>query len=133
MALLKSRLDLYSDEWRTAQPESQFKGEMPSLIPATNNVVVRKKYKKREKPPAVTMPEQISADGPPDAQHLANGDEQPQHIKLEAEPMLFGIPATTVPSGEPAKSATTTTTKAKKEKQKRAKSEKVSPFHIRFK
>lgn len=49
VALLKARLDLYSDEWRTAQPEPQFKGEMPSLIPATNNVVVRKKYKKREK------------------------------------------------------------------------------------
>lgn len=38
VSLLKGRLDLYSDEWRTAQPETQFKGQMPSLIPTTNKI-----------------------------------------------------------------------------------------------
>lgn len=36
VSLLKGRLDLYSDEWRTAQPDTQFKAAMPSLIPTTN-------------------------------------------------------------------------------------------------
>lgn len=45
VSMLKGRLDLYNDEWRTAQPDSQLKGEMPTLIPAAVKV---RKYKMRK-------------------------------------------------------------------------------------
>lgn len=49
VTLLKNRLDLYSDEWRTAQPESHLKNG-PSLIAANNSCKPKKnKIGKKEK------------------------------------------------------------------------------------
>lgn len=48
VALLKNRLDLYSDEWRTAQPESHLKNG-PSLIAANNCKTKKNKVGKKEK------------------------------------------------------------------------------------
>lgn len=119
VALLKRRLDEHSDGWRTAQPDPQLGAGMPTLIPATNNVIVRKKYKKRKKPleleqqPVAEQPEQqhdVQVDEmqmppmQPDLQEQPEPEQQHPYVITvtnSAEPVIIRTNFETVPDDEP--------------------------------
>lgn len=123
--MLKGRLDLYSDEWRTAQPETQFKGEMPTLIPAA--VRVPRKYKVRKN--------KLDA-----ALNLTDGVNVPLSVGNEAGPSVIRTEKPEKPSKAAAraererkKAAKAEMLKAEKGKRKRAKAEKVIRFKVYIK
>lgn len=109
VALLKRRLDDHSDGWRTAQPEPQFDVGQPTLIPATNNVIVRKKYKKREKSQLPPPVDQQAVEYQHEQQHLVQNDAmhvkpveppQPEHQQLEQQHHHHQFATTIIDSDE---------------------------------
>lgn len=65
--LLKSRLDVYSDEWRTAQPDPITKVKMPTNLTPTGKV--RKPRLKKNSTPSINA--QVNAE--PDTKPITEG------------------------------------------------------------
>lgn len=109
VAILKRRLDLYNDGWRTAQPEPLFRSDMPTLIPADNNVIVRKKYKKREKPSgaATNEPPPSFAEDTEPAVAQEQSQQQQQSLQAPSPAVVEIVDMTTVDTSSSIFSAAT--------------------------